>query len=84
MRTPLLLSSLIALGVLPLLPEPRTQEDLDLEASERMMNALWAADINPADVVASVGPARFVETGRAVLAVAKYLFPLRCVWASGR
>lgn len=72
MRTPLLLSSLLALGVLPLLPEPRTQEDLDLEASERMMNALWAADINPADVVAAVGPARFVETGRAILAVAKH------------
>lgn len=72
MRTPLLLSSLLALGVLPPLPKPRKQEDLDLEASERMMNALWAADINPADVVAFVGPARFVETGRAVLAVAKH------------
>ncbi len=71
MRTPLLLSSLIALGVLPLLPEPRTQEDLDLEASERMMNALWAANINPADVVAAVGPARFVDVGRAILPIAK-------------
>jgi len=74
MRTPLLLSSLIALGVLPLLPEPRTQEDLDREDAERrerVRSDLVTRGLDPEEVRAAVGSGRFVEMGRAVLAAAK-------------
>jgi len=61
--------------VLPLLPEPRTQEDLDREDAERRERVradLAARGIDPEEVRAAVGSGRFVEVGRAVLAVAKY------------
>lgn len=61
--------------MLPLLPEPRTQEDLDREDAERRGRVradLATRGIDPEEVRAAVGPARFVETGRAVLAVAKH------------
>ena len=61
--------------MLPLLPEPRTQEDLDREDAERRERVradLAARGIDPEEVRAAVGSGRFVEVGRAVLAVAKY------------
>ena len=61
--------------MLPLLPEPRTQEDLDREAAarrERVRADLVTRGIDPEEVRAAVGSGRFVEVGRAVLAVAKY------------
>ena len=51
MRTPLLLSSLLALGVLPPLPKPRTQEDA--ARRERVSNDLVARGIDPEEVRAA-------------------------------
>lgn len=66
MRTPLLLSSLIALGVLPPLPEPQTQEDLDREDAarrERVRADLMTCGIDPEEVRAAVGMEFFPSYG---------------------
>lgn len=67
MRSPLLFSTLLALGVLPVLPPPK--RDVDLAAAEKLIADLQAAGIDACAVVEITGAVDFVVKGRLALQV---------------
>lgn len=67
MRRPLLLSTLLALGVLPPLPTPR--REVDLAAAEKLIADLQAAGIDAQELADLTGPEDFVLKGRLALQV---------------